>query len=152
MRSLEICTQKIFNNLTKQSQKMAADFVLKQRTIVSSAQSPASKVYRPTSSVRRPGSIVQRPGSSIQSPTSRVQRLESSVQSPGFRVQHPESSAQSPAFRVQRPTFTSRIQEFRYAFLTKRPMECQNVDYFFYRLKAVNQFHQKLHLRWILEF
>ena len=105
MRSLEICTQKFFNNLTKQNQKMVADFVLKQRTIVSSAQSPASKVQRPTSSVQRPGSRVQRPGSSVQSPTSRVQRLESSVQSPAFRVQYPESRSrvQSPASRVQRP-------------------------------------------------
>ena len=42
--SLEIRTQRIFNSLIKQNQKLASDFVLKQSTIVSSAQSPASKV------------------------------------------------------------------------------------------------------------
>ena len=44
MRSLEIPTQRIFNNLIKQNQKLAFDFVLKQSTIVSSAQSQASKL------------------------------------------------------------------------------------------------------------
>ena len=44
MRSLEIQTQRIFNNLIKQNKKLASDFILKQSTIVSSAQSPAPNV------------------------------------------------------------------------------------------------------------
>ena len=76
MRSLEIRTQRIFNNLIKQNQKLASDFVLKQSTIVSSAQRPASRV---------------------QSPVSRVQSTASRVQRPVSRVQHPESRVQSPA-------------------------------------------------------
>ena len=66
MRSLEIRTQRIFNNLIKQNHELVSDFVLKQSEIVSSAQSPTS---------------------SIESP-------ESSVQSPAFRAQHPESNVQ----------------------------------------------------------
>ena len=96
MRSLEIRTERIFNNLIKQNQKLAADFVLKQSKIVSSAQSP-------TFSVKSPESSAQSPASSVQSPTSRVQCPASSVQSPASRVQRPESSVQSPASRVQRP-------------------------------------------------
>ena len=101
MRSLEIRTQRIFNNLIKQNQKLASDFVLKQLTIVSGAQSPASKMQRPTSSAQRPPSnvqrresSVQRPESRVKSPASRVQRRESRVQSPASRVQRPESSVQ----------------------------------------------------------
>ena len=100
MRSLEIRTQRIFNNLIKQNQKLASDFVLKMSTIVSSVQSPASRV--------------QSPKSGVQSPVSRVQGPKSDVQSPVFRVQDPESGVQSPASRVQRPTLASRAQKFWY--------------------------------------
>ena len=75
--SLEIHTQRIFNNLIKLNQKLASDFVLKQSTIVSGAQRPASKVQHPTSSVESPESSVQSPASRVQRPTvaSRVQEL-----------------------------------------------------------------------------
>ena len=66
MGSLEIRTQRIFNNLIKQRQKLDSDSVLEQSTTVSSVQSPASSV--------------QRPKSSIQSLASRLQRLESRAQ------------------------------------------------------------------------
>ena len=129
MRTLEICTQRIFNNLIKQNQNLASDFVLKQSTTVSSAQSPASKTQHTTSNVQRPPSNIQRRDSTVQDPASRVQRRESSVespassvQSPEFSVQRPESrvqcpgpSVQSPACRVQRPILAFRVQEFRYA-------------------------------------
>ena len=59
MRSLEIRTERIFNNLIKQNQKPAADFALKQSKIVSSAQSPTSSVQSPASRVQRPESSVQ---------------------------------------------------------------------------------------------
>ena len=64
MRSLEIRTQRIFNNLIKQNQKLASDFVLKQSEIVSSAQSPTSSIESPESSVQTPASntCVQSPG------------------------------------------------------------------------------------------
>ena len=132
MRSLEILTQRIFNNLIKQNQKLESDSVLKQSTTVSSVnspgskvqrplcpgssvQSPMSRVQRPASRVQNPESRVQRPGSSVQSPASRAQRPEFGVQSPDSSVQRPESSVQSPASRVLRPTLASRVQEFRYA-------------------------------------
>ena len=85
MRSLEIRTQRIFNNLIKQNQKLAADFVLKQSKIVSSAQSP-------TSSVKSPESSAQNPAFSVQNLVSRVQRREFSVQRPASRVQRLESN------------------------------------------------------------
>ena len=45
MRALEILTQKIiFNNSTKQNEKLGSDYVLNQLTTVSSVQSPVSKV------------------------------------------------------------------------------------------------------------
>ena len=94
MRSLEIRTERIFNNLIKQNQKLAADFVLKQSKIVSSAQSPTSSVKSPEYSALSPASSVQ---SSV-----------SIVQLPEFSVQGSES-------RVQRLTLASRAQEFRYA-------------------------------------
>ena len=94
MRSLEIRTDRIFNNLIEKNQKQAADFVLKQSKIVSRAQSPMSSVKSPETS--------------DQSPASRVQSLVS-------RIQRREFSVQSPASRVQRPTLASRAQEFRYA-------------------------------------
>ena len=81
MRSLEIRTQRILNNVIIQNQKLASDFVLTQSKIMSSAQSPASKVYHPTSSVESPESRVQRPESSVQSPASNT-----GVQSPGIPV------------------------------------------------------------------
>ena len=94
MRSLEIRTQIIFNNLIKQNQKLASDFVLKPSIIVPSAQNPASSVqYRP-SNVQHPESSIQSPKSSIQSPAPNVQRSESRVQRPESRVQRPESSFQ----------------------------------------------------------
>ena len=96
MRSLETRNQRIFSNLIKQNQKLASDFVLKQLTIMSSAQSPASKV--------------QRPASRIKSPASSAQRLASRVQSPASRVQPPESS-------VQNATLAFRVQEFWCALL-----------------------------------
>ena len=79
MRSLKICTQRIFNNLIKQNEKLASDFVLKQSTIVSSVQSVALKVQRRESSVQDPASRVQCPESSVESPGS-------GVQSPGIQV------------------------------------------------------------------
>ena len=103
MRSLEICTQRIFNSLIQQNQILASDFVLKQSTIVRSAQRPASKVWRPTSTVQRPASRAYRPRSSIQSPASRVQRLVSSVQSPEFSIQSPASRVERAKSSVQRP-------------------------------------------------
>ena len=48
IKLLEMCTHRIFNNLIKQNQKLGSDSVLKQSTIVSSAQRPASRVQRPT--------------------------------------------------------------------------------------------------------
>ena len=42
-------TERIFNNLIKQNQKLVSDFVLKQSTIVSSAQSPKCSIQRPAS-------------------------------------------------------------------------------------------------------
>ena len=101
MRSLEIRTDRIFNNLIEKNQKQAADFVLKQSKIVSRAQSPMSSVKSPETSA--------------QSPASRVQSLVSRIQRREFSVQGSESSVQSPASRVQRPTLASRAQEFRYA-------------------------------------
>ena len=117
MRSLEIRTERVFNNLIKQNQKLAAIFVLKQSKIVSSAQSPMSSVkssepsaLSPASSVQSSVSIVQLPEFSVQ-----VQSPASNVQIPASRFQRPESSVQSPASRDQRPTLASRVQEFRYA-------------------------------------
>ena len=93
MRSLEVCTQKIFNNLIKQNQKVGSDSVLKQSTAESSVQCPASSVQRPVSR--------ESPASKVQSPASKIQRPESSVQSPAPRVQCPESSVQRPESSVQ---------------------------------------------------
>ena len=88
MRSLKICTQRIFNNLIKQNEKLASDFVLKQSTIVSSVQSVALKVQRRESSVQHPESNVQSPALRVQRPGSRVQSPASNacVQSPGIQV------------------------------------------------------------------
>ena len=88
MRSFEIRTQRIFNNLIKQNQKLVSDSVLKQTVTVSSVQSPLPKV-------QRLGSRVQRPKSSVQSPSCRVQRLKSSVQRPASNT-----CVQSPAIPV----------------------------------------------------
>ena len=95
MRSLEIRTQIIFNNLIKQNQKLASDFVLKQSEIVYSAQGP-------TSSIESPESSVQRPESRVQSPTSRVQRPESNVQSSPFNtcIQSPGIPVCSNVFNI----------------------------------------------------
>ena len=108
MRSLEIRTERIFNNLIKQNQKLAADFVLKQSKIVSSAQSPMSSVKSSEPSALSPASSVQSSVSIVQLPEFSVQGSESNVQSSASRVQRPES-------RVQRPTLASRVKEFRYA-------------------------------------
>ena len=100
MRSLEIRTERIFNNLIKENQKLAADFVLKQSKSVSSAQSPMSSVKSPEFSVQsqHPASRVQCPESSVESSASRfrVQRPEYNVQSRASRYQRSEPSVQSP--------------------------------------------------------
>ena len=44
MSSLEICTQRIFNNFVKQNQKLDPDSVLQQSTEMSSVESLASKI------------------------------------------------------------------------------------------------------------
>ena len=111
MRSSEIRTKRIFNNLIKQNQKLAADFVLKQSKIVSSAQSPMSSVKSSEPSALSPASSVQSSVSIVQLPEFSVQGSESSIQSPTSRVQSPASSVQSPASRVQRPA--SRVQLLR---------------------------------------
>ena len=111
MRSLEILTQRIFNNLIKQNQKLESDSVLKQSTTVSSVQSPGSKVQRLLCRVQCPESNVQSPAFSFQSPASRIQHQESSVQGPASRVQRPESSVKIPASRAQHPE--SCIQTLR---------------------------------------
>ena len=48
MRSLEIRTQRIFNNLIQQNQKLGSDSVLQQSSTMSSVQGPASRVQRTT--------------------------------------------------------------------------------------------------------
>ena len=75
--SLEICIERIFNNLIKQNQKLVLILFYN-----SQKQCPRSRVQSPASSV-------QRLESRVQSPASRVHRLDS-------RVQHPQSSFQSP--------------------------------------------------------
>ena len=52
MRPLEIPTQRIFNDLIKQNQKLGSGFVLNQSTTVSSVQPPVSKVQRTESNVQ----------------------------------------------------------------------------------------------------
>ena len=79
MRSLKIRTERIFNNLIKQNQKMAADFVLKQSKIVCSAQSPTSRVKSPESSALSPACSVQSLVSIVQLPEFSVQGSESSI-------------------------------------------------------------------------
>ena len=117
MRSLEIRTKRILNNLIKQNQKLSSDFVLKDSTIVSSAQRlkcsiqrPASNVQRWESRVQRPASRVQSPESRVQSSVSRAQRPESSVQRPASRVQSPASRAQHPESSAQSPPSNSCVQ------------------------------------------
>ena len=117
MRSLEIYTQRVFNNLIKQNQKLDSDSVLKQSRKV-------SRVQTPESCVQSPESTVQHPESSIQSAASRVQRPEYSVQGTAFRVRIPASRVQSPrssaeysvrrqrpVSRVHLPTIASRNQK-----------------------------------------
>ena len=106
MRSLETRTKRIFNNLIKQNEKLAADFVLKQ--CPDSVQCPEPNVQRQESSKISPTSSVQSSVSIAQLPEFSVQGSESNVQSSASRVQRPES-------RVQRPTLASRVKEFRYA-------------------------------------
>ena len=110
IRYLEIRTQIIFNNLIKQNQKLASDFVLKQSTIVSSAKSAASKVKHPTSNAQRRESRVQCSESRVQRPESSVQRPESSIQIPESSVQCPASSVQRPESSVQSPASNSCVQ------------------------------------------
>ena len=73
MRSLEIRTQRIFNNLIKQNQKLVAEFCSK--TVKDSVQCTEPNVQRPESRVQRPESSVQGPASRVQRPSlaSRVQ-------------------------------------------------------------------------------
>ena len=95
MRSLEIPTQRIFNNLIEQNQKLAYYFVLngqrqcpvpRAQRSKCSIQRPASNVHRPASGVQRTEFSVQSPESNVQSSASRVQCLESGLQSPGIPV------------------------------------------------------------------
>ena len=58
MRSLEIRTQRILNNLIRQNQKLGCDSVLRQSTTASRVQ---SQVSVSVSSVQSPGSSVQHP-------------------------------------------------------------------------------------------
>ena len=148
MRSLEIRTQRIFNNLIEQNQELASYFVLKQSTIVSSAQSPASKVQRPTcgnqhplsnvqrrkSSVQDPASRVQRPEASIQRPESSVQRRASRVQRPAFRVQHPEPRVQHPEPSIQ--SSASRVQRPESAVQSPRSITCRQSSGFLVCLQS----------------
>ena len=97
MRSLEIPTQRIFNDLIKQNQKLDDSVQCPDPSV----QSVVSNVQRSKSTVQRRKSTVQGPASSVQHPACRVQRLEFSVQ--------------IPTYRVQSPTLASRVQEFRYA-------------------------------------
>ena len=66
MKSFEIHTQRISNNVIKQNQKLDSDSLLKQTTTESSVQSQAYKVWRPASRVQSPAPRVQHPGSSFQ--------------------------------------------------------------------------------------
>ena len=80
MGSLEIPTQRIFNNLIKHNQI----WVL----ILSWA-----------SQQQCPVSIVQRPDPRVQRPESRTQRLEPNIQSPAFRVHGPTLATIAQEFR-----------------------------------------------------
>ena len=63
--SLEIRTQRIFNNLIKPNQKLGSDPVLQQSTN-DSVQGPESRVQSPASRVQGPASRAQFPESSVQ--------------------------------------------------------------------------------------
>ena len=158
MRSLEIRTERIFNNLIKQNQKLAADFVRKQSKIVLSAQSPTSSVkspefsvHSPTSRVQRPGFRVQRPEFNFQSPASRVQRPESSVQSPASK-----SCVQSPGipvcpFQEHGPDYHKKLTVFycapywRHGTLPNRSM---NLAFFIYWWESTKTFYFSYELTW----
>ena len=102
MRSLEIRTQRIFNNLIKQNQKLDSDSVLKESTTVPSVQCPEPSVQSVASNVQSPASRVQRPASRVQCPQSSVQSSESRVQCPVSNIQSPASKTcvQSPGIPV----------------------------------------------------
>ena len=59
MTSLKIPTQRIFNNLIKQNQKLSSDSVLNQSTTVSGVQSPESSIQSLASRVQGPASRIQ---------------------------------------------------------------------------------------------
>ena len=100
MRTLENRTQRIFNNLIKQNQRLGSDSVLKQSTTGSSV-----RAKRPKCIVQHPGFRVLRPGSSIHCQAFGAQYPEPSVQGPASQVQCPECRSQSPASNtcVQNP-------------------------------------------------
>ena len=103
-------TERIFNNLIKQNQKLASDFVLKQSTIVSSAQSPKC-------SIQRPASRVQRPASRVQQPT-----LASRVQE--FRyAESKRPGVHSPSVQTSRVQ-ASRVQESRVQASRRPEFKC----------------------------
>ena len=69
MRSLEIPTQRIFNNLIKQNQKLILFWTSPQQCPVSSVYIPASRAQCPEFRVQSPVSRVQSPASTMQRPT-----------------------------------------------------------------------------------
>ena len=77
MMPLEICTQRLFNNLIKQNQKLGSDSVLNQSTTMSSVQKPAFKGQHSAFRVQCLESRVQNSASRVQRPTlaSRVQKF-----------------------------------------------------------------------------
>ena len=98
MRSLEILTQIIFNNLIKQNQ-----FWFYYERVNNRVQYPEPGVQSAAFSIQSPAFRVQRSGR-----MSRAQRRASCVQIPGSSVQYPTS-------RVQRIKLVSRVQESRYS-------------------------------------
>ena len=64
--SFEIPTQRNFNNLIKQNQKLDSDSVLNQSILVFRVQSPECSVRRPEASFQRAASRLQCPESSVQ--------------------------------------------------------------------------------------
>ena len=149
MRSLEIRTERIFNNLIKQNQKLAVHFVLnsQRQCPVHRAQRPASRFQSPAPLARHPGSRVQCSQSNfqssvsrVQSPASRIQRPESRVQSPASRIQCSESSVQSPVSKVQRPESSVQSPGCRF----KRPEPRNSGIPHFYKFTERHLFLKKL--------
>ena len=79
MRSLEICTQRIFNNLIKWNQRLDSSSILKWSSeTVPSVLKQWKTVF--WNSVQCPEPSVQKVASRVQSSVTRVQRPELSVQ------------------------------------------------------------------------